>query len=118
MRMRFAPGRLGGYRAVRDLLIRRGLAWACDRGLPADAFIWSVALDFRHESTDGRLGRWTVVDAQRLLGRYIPREVAAAAAWLRSDQTSFVTGVVLPVDGGSLPGSGAGAAEATRRPRP
>jgi NAD(P)-dependent dehydrogenase (short-subunit alcohol dehydrogenase family) len=31
-----------------------------------------------------------------------PREVAEAAAWLPSDRSSYVTGVVLPVDGGLL----------------
>ncbi|WP_405114595.1 SDR family oxidoreductase [Paenibacillus sp. FSL K6-1217] len=29
-----------------------------------------------------------------------PIEVAQAAAWLLSDQAFFVTGVILPVDGG------------------
>jgi len=29
-----------------------------------------------------------------------PEEIAAAAVWLCSDQSSFVTGAVLPVDGG------------------
>ncbi|WP_406046110.1 SDR family oxidoreductase [Micromonospora sp. NBC_00898] len=31
-----------------------------------------------------------------------PLEIATAAAWLLSDQASFVTGVTLPVDGGFL----------------
>ena len=33
-----------------------------------------------------------------------PEEVAAAAAFLASDQASFITGVVLPIDGGHLAG--------------
>ncbi|MDQ6740821.1 MAG: SDR family oxidoreductase, partial [Actinomycetota bacterium] len=34
------------------------------------------------------------------LGR--PDEIANAATWLIPDEASFVTGVVLPVDGGTL----------------
>ena len=33
-----------------------------------------------------------------------PEEVAAAAAFLASDQASFITGIVLPIDGGHLAG--------------
>jgi NAD(P)-dependent dehydrogenase (short-subunit alcohol dehydrogenase family) len=33
-----------------------------------------------------------------------PKEVAAAVVWLCSDEASFVTGVAMPVDGGSVAG--------------
>lgn len=40
--------------------------------------------------------------AQTPLGRGAdPAEIAEAAAWLLSDRASYVTGVVLRVDGGS-----------------
>jgi NAD(P)-dependent dehydrogenase (short-subunit alcohol dehydrogenase family) len=30
-----------------------------------------------------------------------PEEIAQAAAWLLSDRASYITGVILPVDGGA-----------------
>jgi len=36
-----------------------------------------------------------------------PEEVAATAAWLCSDQASFITGTTIPIDGGKLAGSAA-----------
>jgi len=40
------------------------------------------------------------------LGRYArPEEIAAAVAWLLSDEASYVTGLVLSADGGSSAGS-------------
>jgi NAD(P)-dependent dehydrogenase (short-subunit alcohol dehydrogenase family) len=50
-------------------------------------------------------------EAQRLAGLSTPmrrvgqsEEVAAAVVWLCSDQSSFVTGVTLPIDGGQIAG--------------
>jgi NAD(P)-dependent dehydrogenase (short-subunit alcohol dehydrogenase family) len=35
----------------------------------------------------------------------LPHEVAAAVVWLASDQSSFITGATIPVDGGMLAGT-------------
>ncbi|MFT3707129.1 MAG: SDR family oxidoreductase [Archangium sp.] len=60
-----------------------------------DAFVKGLNTDKGHErlTADIPLGR---------LGR--PEEVAAAAAFMASDQASFITGIVLPLDGGHLAG--------------
>jgi 2-deoxy-D-gluconate 3-dehydrogenase len=43
------------------------------------------------------------VDARIPLGRWAePSEIAAAVAWLLSDDASYVTGAIVPVDGGYL----------------
>ncbi|GIG65154.1 hypothetical protein [Phytomonospora endophytica] len=82
MRMRYEPDEAELYEAAKDLLIRRGLAWAEAHGLPADGFVWSAALDFRHDSTDGRLGHWTITEVGRLLLHYIPSNVTSEATAL------------------------------------
>jgi NAD(P)-dependent dehydrogenase (short-subunit alcohol dehydrogenase family) len=41
------------------------------------------------------------LESLHALGRLgLPEEVAAAASFLASDDASFITGVILPVDGG------------------
>jgi NAD(P)-dependent dehydrogenase (short-subunit alcohol dehydrogenase family) len=51
-------------------------------------------------------------EAQRLAGRSVPMgrigttaEVAAAVLWLCSEQSSFITGATVPIDGGQLAGN-------------
>lgn len=46
------------------------------------------------------VARFNSTSPMNRLGR--PEEIAAAAAWLLSDQATFVTGATLPVDGGYL----------------
>ena len=46
-------------------------------------------------------GYWAVLNEAHPIGRISrPEEAAAAVAFLASDDASFVTGVLLPVDGG------------------
>lgn len=48
--------------------------------------------------------RREIVRPQAMKRRGDPAEVAAAVTWLCSDQASFVTGVAMPVDAGSVAG--------------
>lgn len=56
---------------------------------PEDAEEFSAFIEARHGAMQpiGRLG--------------LPEDIAEAALWLASDSSSFVTGIVLPVDGGA-----------------
>jgi len=54
-------------------------------------------------SEDSELEKWALGHVpEGRLGK--PEEVAAAVVWLCSDTTSYVTGAVIPVDGGSITG--------------
>ena len=49
----------------------------------------------------GEVEGMKVLAAMHPIGRYAkPHEIADAAAFLASDKASFITGVVLPIDGG------------------
>ncbi|HTW63604.1 MAG TPA: SDR family oxidoreductase [Bryobacteraceae bacterium] len=52
------------------------------------------------ETTDGMRGRFKAMIPMGRLGK--PEEIAAAAVFLASDESSFITGIDLPVDGGMV----------------
>ena len=79
MRMYFEPEDTEAYEAAKDLLTRRGTAWADDRGNLVDPFALDAALDFRQHSIDGRLGYWTVGLVEEFLLSYVPRTLSITA---------------------------------------
>jgi NAD(P)-dependent dehydrogenase (short-subunit alcohol dehydrogenase family) len=52
------------------------------------------------ENTDAMKEQFKTIIPMKRLGR--PEEIAAAAVFLASDESSFVTGIDLPVDGGAV----------------
>ena len=66
-----------------------------DRLLPRDDSHTPPHGPARERGTAGKIGQ---LNPLRRYGH--PEEIAAAAVWLCSDESSFVTGAVLPVDGG------------------
>ena len=65
------------YLGARDLLLRRGKAWAGANGLVMSASLAGALLDSRHFSSDGRLGYWTPAQVRRALLEWIPEKVTA-----------------------------------------
>lgn len=53
-----------------------------------------------HSSPDPKQAEKNIADLHPLKRLSEPEEVAKAAVWLSSEESSFVTGVALPVDGG------------------
>ncbi|MGN9844311.1 hypothetical protein ACTMTI_39925 [Nonomuraea sp. H19] len=91
MRTFFDPDEDEEFEAAKDLLIRRCLAWADDRGLHADSSVLEAALDARHRSTDGRLAFWNAEQVGRLLGEWIPRYVVAPREVLEAAPETLLT---------------------------
>jgi meso-butanediol dehydrogenase / (S,S)-butanediol dehydrogenase / diacetyl reductase len=69
----------------------------------------SPALTMSHERAEsGQFDKWLTASSERqaLTGYCTPEDVAGAATFLASDDARFVTGVILPVDGGVTAASG------------
>ena len=102
----------GGSANAALMLASAGLAAAWGRsGIRVNAINPGVTLTERaksgHEAEAQRLGV-SVEDARRQgeqripLGRYAkPEEIAAVAVFLASDRASYVTGAIVPMDGGA-----------------
>lgn len=86
----------------------RGLAVELgDRGIRVNAIAPTLTVDNTLASTPG-VDVWLdkAATRQALPGHATPDDVAAAAAFLASDDARFITGVILPLDGGVTAHSG------------
>ncbi|MDQ0736690.1 SDR family NAD(P)-dependent oxidoreductase [Arthrobacter agilis] len=104
-----ADWRMSAYNAAKGGVSNFTRAVALDHGKDgvrvnavAPGFIWTVL------TSDGEPHRLSDEFAGRIaLGRGgLPEEVAAAITFLASDDARFITGVVLPVDGGTMASNG------------
>jgi NAD(P)-dependent dehydrogenase (short-subunit alcohol dehydrogenase family) len=98
-----APGYSASKGAVMQLTKSLAIAWASD-GIRVNAvapgFIVTPMTD-KHIDPVFRANR----EARTPMGRWgRPQDVADAVLFLSSDRASFITGVILPVDGGYLAG--------------
>jgi NAD(P)-dependent dehydrogenase (short-subunit alcohol dehydrogenase family) len=65
-------------------------------------FIETPMVSHIDEERPGMVGKLVNLNPMRRLGE--PREVAAAVVWLLSDESSFVNGVAMSIDGGLVAG--------------
>jgi len=97
-----AVARLSSYVAAKHGVVgltKSAAVEYADDGIRVNAVCPGAISSF--DTANPELKRWVI--APQPMRRYgTPEEIAAASAWLCSDEASFVTGVALPVDGGSV----------------
>ncbi|MEU0564734.1 hypothetical protein ABZ297_04940 [Nonomuraea sp. NPDC005983] len=91
MRTYFEPEEAEEFDAAKDLLIRRCLAWAEERGMRAEEVVLSAALDSRHHALDGRLAYWGPEQVRRFLLRWLPQHVVASPDVLDTAPDTLLT---------------------------
>ena len=91
-------GVIGLTRALAAEFVRRGLRVnaICPGGIATPMTRSGINVE---GDVDGKLFR-KIVPMMKRIGQ--PEEVAALAAYLASDESSYMTGVALPIDGGQL----------------
>ncbi|MEU3163073.1 hypothetical protein [Streptosporangium sp. NPDC006930] len=91
MRTHFDPEETEEFESAKDLLVRRCLAWADERGTRADEAMLAAVLDARHRSRDGRLAYWDTRQVRRFLLEWIPRHLAAERETLAAAPENLLT---------------------------
>jgi NAD(P)-dependent dehydrogenase (short-subunit alcohol dehydrogenase family) len=89
-------------RALNSITETAAVSWAPDRirvnGITPGGTATEM-IDAWEKATPGVVER---ISSSIPLGRMAePREIAEVAAWLLSDRASYVTGAIVPVDGGA-----------------
>ncbi|GAB2715084.1 SDR family NAD(P)-dependent oxidoreductase [Streptomyces bullii] len=101
----FATGAVAPYVAAKHAVIgltRAAAAEYGDRGVRVNALVVGTTRTELMEEVVRRFPEVETHGVARAIQRRMadPLEIAQAAAWLLSDQSSFVTGAAVPVDGG------------------
>jgi len=91
VRTHFDPEEAEEFESAKNLLVRRCLDWADERGMRADEAMLAAVLDARHRSRDGRLAYWDTRQVRRFLLEWIPRHLAADRETLAGAPENLLT---------------------------